>query len=126
MRSMKRMMVGTFAASAALVAITAGPAAATTADQGAQARPSNVQATCARGYFCAYPGINFTGTPINMVNCVDRSIPWVAHGSWINNQTGGARAQFKSSDGVVRWTSDAPYTDDRDADWSWVYQVRPC
>jgi hypothetical protein len=80
----------------------------------------------ALGHFCAYSGINFTGQAIDMFACRDYTIPWAGRGSWINNQTSGTRAQFKSSDGVVRWTSDQPYTDDRGADWSWVHRVRPC
>jgi hypothetical protein len=102
--------------------------AATAGTSGAAAQTGEVgaAATCRSGHFCAYSGINFTGQVIDMYNCRDHRIYWGGHGSWINNQTGGARAQFKDRDGIVRWVSDAPYTDDRDADWSWVYSVRPC
>jgi len=120
MRSLKRIMLGSVAASAALVSVAVGPAAAS----GAQ--PDSTQALCNSGYFCAFPEPNFTGLPINMFRCADYAIPWTTVGSWINNQTGGARAQFKSSDGVVRWTSGVAWDEDRNADWSWVYNVKPC
>jgi hypothetical protein len=108
--------VGMAMAGAALTLVAAGGVSS--------AAPATV--TCARGYFCAYPGINFTGEPIRMYTCIDYGIPWYGHGSWINNQTGGARAEFKDDQRITRWVSDVPYTDDRDADWSWVHRVRPC
>ncbi|SDM95237.1 hypothetical protein SAMN04488074_13019 [Lentzea albidocapillata subsp. violacea] len=103
------------------LAATAGTAAAA-----APAGEVGAAAACGRGHFCAYSGINFTGQVIDMYKCRDQRIYWGSRGSWINNQTGGARAQFKDNAGIVRWTSDAPYADDRDADWSWVHWVRPC
>lgn len=114
------------AAAGAFLAVAAGTTGAASASPAAESNGMGIAATCARGHFCAYSGINFTGQVIDMVRCENRSIPWFGHGSWINNQTGGARAQFKDNTGTVRWTSDAPYTDDRDADWSWVHSVRPC
>ncbi|MET9224518.1 peptidase inhibitor family I36 protein [Lentzea sp. NPDC003310] len=111
------------AVAGAVLALAAGT---TTASAAPQPGEVGAAATCGRGHFCAYSGINFTGTVIDMYKCRDHYIPWTSRGSWINNQTGGARAQFKDNNGIVRWTSDAPYTDDRDADWSWVHYVRPC
>jgi len=104
----------------------AGAALALVAAGGVASADVNATVACGRGHFCAYPGINFTGTPIDMVACHDYDIPWTGTGSWINNQTGGARAEFKDNTGTTRWVSDVPYTEDRDAPWGWVYKVRPC
>ncbi|WP_178880368.1 peptidase inhibitor family I36 protein [Streptomyces acidiscabies] len=87
---------------------------------------AKVAASCPYEYFCAYPGRNFTGTPILMYHCVEREIPWTSVGSWINNQTPGTSAQFRSSDHVTRWRDGGAYSWDTDADWSWVYWVKPC
>lgn len=118
MGAIKRAVVGTVVATAAVLSLAASPA---------NAGVVSPQITCRLGHFCAFSGPNFTGEPKDWFACgVDNPVPWSGVGSWINNQTGGARAQFKSSDGVTRWTSNAPYTDDRNADWSWVWYVRIC
>ncbi|MER5771620.1 hypothetical protein [Streptomyces sp. NPDC001985] len=83
-------------------------------------------ASCGYGHMCAYKERNYVGNTIDMVRCADYRIPWVTRGSWINNQTTGTRARFKSSDGVVRWTSPGAYSVDPNADWSWVHWVRNC
>ncbi|WP_405835252.1 hypothetical protein [Streptomyces sp. NBC_01518] len=85
-----------------------------------------IAAGCGYKYFCAYPGPNFTGDPIPMYDCREYYIPWTSLGSWINNQTPGTRAQFRSSDHVTRWTDAGAYDTDASADWSWVYWVKPC
>ncbi|MFJ4940217.1 peptidase inhibitor family I36 protein [Streptomyces pseudovenezuelae] len=82
--------------------------------------------TCPYTYFCAYPEPNFGGTPIAVTDCIEKYIPWTSLGSWINHQTPGTRAQFRSSDHVTRWTDDGAYDSDASADWSWVYWVKPC
>lgn len=102
---------------------TASAADAATHSAGAAAAAA---ASCPYKYFCAYPGANFTGTPIPMYNCTEYDIPWTTVGSWINNQTPGTRAQFRSSDHVTRWTDTGAYDSDASADWSWVYWVKPC
>lgn len=88
--------------------------------------PQSVAASCNYGHMCAYANQNFSGDTIDMYTCGNYSIPWVGTGSWINNQTTGTRAQFKSSDGVTRWTSAGAYTNDPSADWSWVWHVQNC
>lgn len=91
-----------------------------------QPRSTRAAASCAHGHMCAYRGRNYSGNTIDMYRCADYRIPWATRGSWINNQTAGTRARFKSSDGVVRWTSPGAYSSDPDADWSWVHWVRNC
>jgi hypothetical protein len=90
------------------------------------AGPSSATYTCGYGHFCAYSGPNFTGDVIDMYQCAEYSIPWSGHGSWINNQTTGTVAQFRSDDHVNRWHDTGAYDSDDDADWSWVWYVRNC
>jgi hypothetical protein len=61
-----------------------------------------------------------------MYNCTEYDMPWSSLGSWINNQTPGTRAQFRSSDHVTRWSDSGAYDSDASADWSWVWYVKPC
>jgi hypothetical protein len=124
---MSRTFTLGLAAAGAFLALAAGTTATASASPAAESNDIGAMAVCARGHFCAWSGINFTGEKIDMVACnVDRYIPWLGRGSWINNQTGGARAQFKDNNKITRWTSDAPYTEDRDADWGWVNYVQAC
>ena len=115
-----------------MVAIATGFSAALTMASTADAATHSAgtaaaaAASCPYKYFCAYPGANFTGTPILMYNCTEYDMPWSSVGSWINNQTPGTRAQFRSSDHVTRWTDDGAYDTDASADWSWVWYVKPC
>ena len=78
------------------------------------------------GYFCAYGGLNFTGTSIPMYNCARYRIPWTADGSWINNQTTGTVANFLDDSGVSRWNDGGAYNEDDDAPWYWVHWVKNC
>lgn len=82
--------------------------------------------TCGYGHFCAFSGINFTGDVIDMYRCAEYSIPWSGHGSWKNNQTTGTVANFESDDHISRWHDRGAYSQDEDADWSWVWYVRNC
>lgn len=82
--------------------------------------------TCGYGHFCAYSGTNFTGDVKDMFQCAEYSIPWSGRGSWKNNQTTGTVANFESSDHVSRWHDGGAYSQDNDADWSWVWYVRNC
>ncbi|MFF7176776.1 peptidase inhibitor family I36 protein [Streptomyces pseudovenezuelae] len=111
------------------VAVTTGFSAilamASTADAATQSAATAAN-TCPYTYFCAYPEPNFGGTPIAVTDCIEKYIPWTSLGSWINHQTPGTRAQFRSSDHVTRWTDDGAYDSDASADWSWVYWVKPC
>lgn len=90
------------------------------------AGPQTPAASCNYYHMCAYENQNFSGDTIDMYNCGNYSIPWSDRGSWINNQSTGTRAQFKSSDNVTRWTSAGAYTNDPNADWSWVWYVQNC
>lgn len=99
---------------------------AATADAATQSAGTAAAASCPYQYFCAYPEPNFGGTPILMYNCREYDIPWSGLGSWINNQTPGTRAQFRSSDHVTRWTDDGAYDSDASAPWGWVWWVKPC
>ncbi|WP_327692448.1 hypothetical protein [Streptomyces sp. NBC_00459] len=78
------------------------------------------------GYFCAYSGINFTGSSIPMYSCARYRIPWTANGSWINNQTTGTVANFLDDSGVSRWHDGGALSWDDDAPWYWVHWVKNC
>ncbi|MGW1269064.1 hypothetical protein [Streptomyces sp. NPDC002491] len=52
------------------------------------------------GYFSAFSGQNDTGTSMPMWHCTRCRIPWTANGSWTNNQTTGAIANFLDDSGV--------------------------
>ncbi|MDV9168583.1 hypothetical protein R6V09_00290 [Streptomyces sp. W16] len=78
------------------------------------------------GYFCAYSGINFTGSSIPMYSCARYRIPWTADGSWINNQTTGTVANFLDDSGVSRWHDGGALSWDDDAPWYWVHWVKNC
>ncbi|MFF5563401.1 peptidase inhibitor family I36 protein [Streptomyces sp. NPDC012623] len=81
---------------------------------------------CSYGHMCAYSGVNFTGSVIDMYRCQDYPISWVGRGSWDNNQISGTRAKFKDANGAVGWTSPGAHSTDANADWTWVYWVRNC
>jgi hypothetical protein len=118
-RILKRTAVAAAVAlTATMLSLTGAPTAATAASD----------ELCARGWVCTWNGPNFTGPRRDYYRCGHDDVVTFtyAHGSWINNQIGGARVQFKSQDHVTRWTSAAPYTEDRDADWSWVFYLRVC
>jgi hypothetical protein len=116
------MRVAAVAAAGSALALTVATGTASAAAQ----QPHAPAQTCAVGHFCAYSDINFTGKVLDLYKCEDHGLPFGGTGSWINNQTGGAQVQFKSGDGKVRWVSPPPYSYDRNADWTWVYWVRPC
>ncbi|WP_405813939.1 hypothetical protein OG241_05185 [Streptomyces sp. NBC_01390] len=80
----------------------------------------------AYGYFCAYSGRNYTGTPIPMWKCALYRIPWTANGSWINNQTTGTVANFLDNNGVSGWHDSGAFSADDDAPWYWVHWVKNC
>jgi hypothetical protein len=121
-RTWVRSMVAVVTGFSAVLAMATTAGAATPSSGYAAAA-----ASCPYKYFCAYPEPNFGGTPLPpMYNCTEYYIPWTSIGSWINNQTPGTRAQFKSSDHVTRWTDSGAYDSDASADWNWVYWVKPC
>lgn len=93
---------------------------------GARSGGSREAALCDYGHFCAFSDTGWTGYVIDMYQCAEWEIPWTWHGSWINNQTRGTRAQFRSSDHVTRWADSGAYSADGDADWSWVWYLKPC
>ncbi|MDX3752577.1 hypothetical protein [Streptomyces sp. AK08-02] len=78
------------------------------------------------GYFCAYSGLNYTGSSIPMYSCARYRIPWTANGSWINNQTTGTVAHFLDDGGVSRWNDGGAFSADGDAPWYWVHWVKNC
>lgn len=93
------------------------------------ARDISVQApisACQYQHMCAYSGVNFTGSIIDMYSCGIYSIPWVGNGSWDNNQTTGSRAQFRDINGNVGYTSPGAHSLDLNAPWGWVYSIRNC
>lgn len=88
--------------------------------------PALASYACNYGHFCAFSGPNFTGDVIDMYQCAEYSIPWSGYGSWKNNQTPGTVANFESSDHVSRWHDRGAYSQDTNADWSWVWYLRNC
>lgn len=88
--------------------------------------PHSVAASCSYYHMCAYQGTNFSGNILDMYACDEYFIPWTNTGSWINNQSTGTRAQFKDNTNTTRWTSPGAYSDDPNADWSWVAYVQNC
>ncbi|RKT53987.1 hypothetical protein [Saccharothrix australiensis] len=101
------------------------PGEAHARDLGAGGGVDAATSTCLGGFFCAWAGTYYQGDNIKWAACQTVPIPWYSDGSWINNQTTGTVAQFKSSDGVTRWASPA-YDNDPVADWRWVASVKNC
>ncbi|MFD3652003.1 peptidase inhibitor family I36 protein [Streptomyces sp. NPDC058620] len=84
-------------------------------------------ASCPYTYVCAFSGPDFTGTKIALFTCDSPyRIYWSGTGSWINNQRAALTAKFYDSSQILRWTSPGGYSEDRYADWSWVYWLSPC
>ncbi|MFF2517900.1 hypothetical protein [Streptomyces sp. NPDC058086] len=82
---------------------------------------------CPYKYFCAYQSVSYDGDVKAWTSCIDQSMPWSGYGSWVNNQTPGTVAQFKSGpDGVTRWRDSGAFSADDSADWTWVWWVKPC
>jgi len=77
-------------------------------------------------YFCAYSDIGFEGSSIPMYKCQLYQIPWIANGSWINNQTQGTVAQFLDNNGRVGWQDPGAFYVDGNAPWYWVHWIRNC
>jgi hypothetical protein len=82
--------------------------------------------TCDYYYFCIYESVSYDGNMEEWKHCNNREIDYVGYGSWVNNQTPGTRAQFKSNDGVTRWTDAGAFDTDDSADWNWVHWVKAC
>jgi hypothetical protein len=78
------------------------------------------------GHMYGFSQPDFEGDVMDMYNCYDHRIYWSGYGSWLNNQTTGTKAKFKSDDGVIRWTSPGAESEDPHADWSWVHWVLNC
>ncbi|MFC9246164.1 peptidase inhibitor family I36 protein [Streptomyces sp. NPDC057136] len=82
---------------------------------------------CSYTYVCAFSGPNFTGERITLFTCNSPyPISWSGTGSWINNQRAALTAKFYDSAKIIRWTSPGGYSEDRYADWGWVYWLSPC
>jgi len=82
---------------------------------------------CPFEWICAYPGTNFSGTPIKMFTCgVDTFIPFVGNGSWINNQTSGTRAKFKDDNHHVIFTTPGAFSANTSYNWTTVFYVQAC
>ena len=82
---------------------------------------------CEFQWFCAYPGTNFTGTPIKMFDCnVDVFMPFANFGSFVNNQTAGTRATFKDSNHNVINRTLGAYTESASFNWGPVFYVQAC
>ena len=96
----------------------------------AYGKDSNGQALaqypCDFGHFCAFSGTNFTGDVRDYFKCRENPMPFTGRGSWENNQYTGTIANFESSDHVSRWHDDGAYSEDKDADWTWVVWLRNC
>ncbi|MFC8075188.1 peptidase inhibitor family I36 protein [Streptomyces sp. NPDC057307] len=96
-------------------------------DLNAKGGARTAAASCPYTYVCAYPGRDFTGTELRLFTCdYQARIYWSGTGSWINNQRSALRAKFYDSGRVLRWTSPGGYSEDRAADWTWVWYLSPC
>jgi hypothetical protein len=84
------------------------------------------QYPCNFGHFCAFSGTYFTGDVRDYFKCRENPMPFTGRGSWENNQYTGTVANFESSDHVSRWHDDGAYSQDEDADWTWVVWLRNC
>ncbi|MFI8914825.1 peptidase inhibitor family I36 protein [Streptomyces sp. NPDC053513] len=96
-------------------------------DLGSKDAGVGVLAGCPYTYVCAYSGENFGGDELRLFTCnYPVRIYWNTTGSWINNQRSTLYARFYDRDGIVRWTSPGGYSEDRHADWRWVWWLSPC
>ena len=94
---------------------------------GTETLNSGAPIPCDLGHFCLYEGPSYTGSMDDMYHCREYKEPFgTPNGSWRNNQTGGARAQFKDVDHITRWTSGPNPDHDLEADLRWVWWIQPC
>ncbi|UFQ14133.1 MULTISPECIES: peptidase inhibitor family I36 protein [Streptomyces] len=84
-------------------------------------------ADCPAGNFCLFSGPDFTGSQFNLYRCDTYSLQgWEGHGSWVNNQTPGTRAQFLDQNHNVIHTTPGAYSASTHHDWTPVWYVRNC
>lgn len=84
-------------------------------------------ADCPAGNFCLFSGPDFTGAQFNLYRCDTYELSnWEGHGSWINNQTPGTRAQFLDQNRNVIYTTPGAYSAASSHDWTPVWYVRNC
>ncbi|MFG3173364.1 hypothetical protein [Streptomyces sp. NPDC048200] len=77
-------------------------------------------------YFCAYSGIDWTGTSIAMYTCKTYTIPYAGNGSWDNNQSAGTKARMYNPSGTLIYTTPGARSYDDVGSWSPVHTVRNC
>lgn len=77
-------------------------------------------------YFCAYSGIDWTGTSIAMYTCKSYTIPYAGNGSWDNNQSTGTKARMYNPSGTLIYTTLGARSYDDVGNWTPVHTVRNC
>lgn len=77
-------------------------------------------------YFCAYSGIDWTGSSIAMYSCRSYTIPYAGNGSWDNNQSAGTKARMYNPSGTLIYTTPGARSYDDVGSWTPVHTVRNC
>ncbi|MCQ8770437.1 peptidase inhibitor family I36 protein [Streptomyces telluris] len=97
------------------------------AGQGSVPGERQVQADCPAQNFCMFSGTSFTGSQFNLYRCDTYALSnWEGHGSWINNQAPGTRAQFLDQNSNVIYTTPGAYSASSSQDWTPVSYIRNC
>jgi hypothetical protein len=81
----------------------------------------------ANGWFCTYQLPVFQGDELSWYYCRRYyDMPWLGHGSWINNQTHGTKAQFWGGNNNLLYTTPGAYSSSEDYGWGPVFKIYIC
>ena len=121
---------------ATLALLTAVPTSASAAATPARDQPVGTQTAattastvhgCPFEDFCIYSGTNFTGTKEQFFACQQFDfVPFVGHGSWVNNQTTGTKAAFYNQNKTFENFTAPAFAENSNKDWTNVFYVVPC
>lgn len=78
------------------------------------------------GYFCAYNLTGYRGSELAWFYCGVYNMPWVANGSWMNNQYHGTQAIFYNSIGAIQYITPPAFSSSSTYNWTPIYKIRPC
>jgi hypothetical protein len=82
---------------------------------------------CRRGYFCTWEERYYEGYQVDYYYCSDwQLMPFSHNGSYFNNQTGGARAQFFDEERRSYGYSLPPGQGDPEYNWQIIFYIDPC
>ena len=128
-----RLFAFVIAASALLTAApTSASAAASPARQSAAgtqmaAATATTVLGCPSGHFCIYSGTNFSGTMMEFSSCQHfHFVPFVGHGSFVNNQADGTRAAFYDENKTFLNFTAPAFSLNADKNWTNVFYVIIC